>query len=373
MKQINLKLLIFCFFINCSGQSQTDNRLELELDSTFNKIFKPNEPGAAVFIQQADRILYNKFFGLADLTTKERFTSNTVSNLGSVSKTFVAYAILILQSQGKLSVEDNLLKYFPEFKNKEIAAKIKIKDLLLHISGLPDRREIEKDSLFYLTAKDAENFKPITLTDTLEFEPETKWYYSNPAYNGLALIIEKVTREKWQNFVVKNIFMPSGMTHSKITDGSYPENGVAHGYILKNNKWEEYDYGEYPTFAAAGNGGVWSSIEDLGKYVISISEYKFLKKNQVDSSMQILWTGQIFRSKDTMSRSLVWFINKVYPSGDKKREPYTLIGHSGEQGGFMAYLTIIPEKKITIIWLTNRLKNLTPIIYGALHRLSYLE
>jgi CubicO group peptidase (beta-lactamase class C family) len=373
MKQIILASLALFFGSASFGQSGTDRKLELKLDSVFNSIFRPDEPGGAVFIRQGNQNLYNRSFGLSDLRTKEGFTSSTVSNLGSISKTFVAYSILLLQSQGKLSIEDNLLKYFPEFKNKELAEKIKIKHLLLHTSGLPDSRETIKDSVFYLTAKDAENFKPLTLSDTLEFDPGTKWNYSNPAYNGLALIIEKVTKERWQNFVIKNIFIPAGMSHSKITDGSYPESGVAHGYISKNNRWAEYDYGEYPTFAAAGNGGVWSSIEDLEKYVRAIYEYKFIKKSQVDSSMQILWKGQALNSQDTISRSYVWFIHKVFPSQDKKQVPYTIIEHSGEQGGFRAHLILIPEKKITIIWLSNRAEYLTPKIYSALHHLNYLD
>ncbi|HLX93262.1 MAG TPA: serine hydrolase domain-containing protein [Puia sp.] len=364
-------LLTLSALVNGACQCQPDKKLERQLDSAFTAVFKSNEPGGAIFIRQGNTILYDKSFGLADMTTKEKFTNQTVSNLGSISKTFVAYAILLLQSQGNLSVEDSILKYFPEFKNKKIASRIKIKNLLMHTSGLPDSREVDKDSVFYLTANDAENFKPLTLTDTLEFEPGTKWNYSNPAYNGLALIIEKITKNKWQNFVIRNIFQPSGMTHSKITDGSYPDKGVAHGYILENGKWREYDYGEYPTFDAAGNGGVWSSIEDLKKYVAAIKEYKFLNRKQVDSSKQVLWSGPALNAKDTVSRSLVWFIRKNSPL-KKDQEPYTMIEHSGDQGGFMAHLIMIPEEELTIIWLTNNGRYITPGILDALHHWGYL-
>ncbi len=68
---------------------------------------------------------------------------------------------------------------------------------------------------------------------------------------------------KWQRFISENIFKPSGMKNSTITDGSFPDKNVAHGYILREKVYQEYDYGESPTFAAAGNGGVWSSIDDL--------------------------------------------------------------------------------------------------------------
>ncbi|MEI9912726.1 MAG: serine hydrolase domain-containing protein [Bacteroidota bacterium] len=91
----------------------------------------------------------------------------------------------------------------------------------------------------------------------MEFEPGTKYKYSNPAFNGLALIIEKVTGKKWQDYINDLIFKPAGMKTSTITDGPHPQHGVAHAYIeKKGGGFEELDYGEEPTFAAAGNGGV---------------------------------------------------------------------------------------------------------------------
>lgn len=109
--------------------------------------------------------------------------------------------------------------------------------MITHTSGLPDSRNVDKDSIFFLAARDEGNFAPLKLTDTLEFESGSQWNYSNPAYNGLALIIEKVSGMKWQSFIENNIFKPSGMKDSKITDGSFPERDVAHGYRKTNNQF----------------------------------------------------------------------------------------------------------------------------------------
>src|ERR1041384_2021049 len=181
----------------------------------------------------------------------------------------------MLRDEGKLSLEDSLIKYFPEFKNKDIARKVKIKHLLTHTSGLPDLRPVEEQWEFYLTANDAQNWQPVTQADSLEFEPGSRYKYSNPAFNALALIIEKVSGQKWQDFVAERIFKPAGMTASTITDGSHPETGVSHGYVLENDKWSELDYGEEPTFCAAGNGGVWSSAEELFKYQKALENATF--------------------------------------------------------------------------------------------------
>ena len=259
------------------GMSQPVKTPAMELDSVFQSWFSSNEPGGAILLVKNNRIIYQKGFGIADINTKEPITTKTLFNVGSISKTFVAYGILKLAKEGKLLLDDDLNKYFPDFKNKTIAGKIKLYHLLTHSSGIPDSRKVEAEKEFYLTAKDEENFAPLKQTDTLEFEPGTSYKYSNPAFNGLALIIEKITKIKWQDYISQLIFKPAEMNSSTITDGPHPRSGVSHGYVLNHKKkFEELDYGEEPTFAAAGNGGVWSSVEELWKYEYAIQQYIFL-------------------------------------------------------------------------------------------------
>jgi CubicO group peptidase (beta-lactamase class C family) len=275
----------------------------------------------------------------------------------------VANAILLLQEQGKLKLEDSLYKYFPDFKNTDIAKKIKIKHLLTHTSGLPDNRKVNNDSVFYLSAKDQENWYPVTQTDTLVFEPGSQFEYSNPAFNGLALIIEKVSGMKWQQFVAKNIFEPSGMPTSTITDGPHPERGVSHGYVKNNDQWIEDDYGEEPTFPAAGNGGVWSSLEELANYEKAIQQSVFLSSQNSADSRTVKrfenWKGSVafsagwswFKpvSHDNLFSPIIgwsWFVGETQ-SGLKT------VGHTGSQGGFLCNYVSIPEKKILFIILCN--------------------
>jgi CubicO group peptidase (beta-lactamase class C family) len=266
----------FFFLINFNTAGQTVTSFSKSLDSLFNTIFQEDEPGGAVLIAKDDKLIYKNGFGVEDIKTGEPITTRSVFNLGSISKTFVAYGILKLAEEGRLFLDDNLYKYFPDFKDPLIAKKIQIYHLLTHTSGLPDNRQVKKDSIFYLTAKDEENFTPLKQTDSLHFEPGEKFEYSNPAFNALALIIEKVTGLHWQDYIRLIIFEPVGMKNSTITDGPYPQAGVTHGYILNHEKeFEEKDYGEEPTFAAAGNGGVWSSVEELWLYEQAIRQKIF--------------------------------------------------------------------------------------------------
>jgi CubicO group peptidase (beta-lactamase class C family) len=275
-------LFLFSWLIG-SCQLQAQPIVAKKFDSLFSSFLSPGEPGGAVLIAKDGKIIFSKGYGVADIATKEAITPHTVLNTGSITKTFVGNAILILEQQKKLSTEDNLLKYFPTFKNKQIAQKVKIKHLLSHVSGLPDCREVGKNPEFYLTADDAQNFAPLQQTDTLVFEPGNKFQYSNPAYNGLALIIEKVTGMKWQDFVRKEIFAKAGMKESDITDGAHPEKGVAHGYIKEKNSYKELDYGEEPTFCASGNGGIWCSVTDLYKYYNALMKPAFLNKEIINN------------------------------------------------------------------------------------------
>jgi CubicO group peptidase (beta-lactamase class C family) len=340
--------------------------LKTRLDAKFS-VQKDNEPGGSVMILKDNKVLYSRSFGLSDLGTKTKFTSETVNNLGSISKTFVAYGILILNKQGKLTLDDPISKYFPDFKNREIAEKVKIRHLLTHTSGLPDSRNVDGDSVFYLSAKDEENFAPLKLTEKLEFEPGSQWKYSNPAYNGLALIIEKVSGMKWQWFVEEKIFRPAGMGHSKITDGPYPESGVAHGYRKINNQWKEFDYGEYPTMAAAGNGGVWSSIDELCKYVKAVKNCSFLDYETIKFS-ETTWNPDNWNSPEPPGQGFCWFIHKPDDSDKNYR-----IEHSGSQAGFRAHLIMYPDAGIVVIWLSNNEQTYTKLIIEQLTQAGYLK
>jgi len=352
-------MVVSLFPLSVFSQSKTT----AVLDSFFQTIFKTDEPGAAVLIAKNGKIIYKNGFGIADIKTKEPITTKTVFNLGSISKTFVAYGILKLASENKLSLEDDLYKYFPDFKNATIAMQVKLYHLLTHTSGLPDSRRVKEEHDFYLTAKDEENWAPIKQTDTLEFIPGSNYKYSNPAFNGLALIIEKVSGKRWQDYLAKNIFKPAGMKTSTITDGPHPSSGVAHAYVQNDKKdpiapdsyrngFEELDYGEEPTFAAAGNGGVWSSVEELWKYEQAIQKNIFLDKEWTDSSRTV-FSQTNWKQKEESLLGLSWFLTT--DSGVK------MIGHTGSQGGFRSDYVWMAGSKTFYILLANTPKPLAAI------------
>jgi CubicO group peptidase (beta-lactamase class C family) len=354
-------VLIVLAFSSSPAQEERAALLRQKMDSLLVYEKDANGPGESILVQKDDSVLYRHSFGLADLKTGEKFTERTVANLGSISKTFVAYGILKLRDAGQLSLDDPIIKYFPDFRNKEIANKVRIKNLLTHTSGLPDLRPVDRDSVFYLTANDEQNFDPLKSTDTLEFEPGSSWNYSNPSFNGLALIIQQVSGMQWQHYVAENIFSPSGMRQSKITDGAYPTEGVAHGYRMAKGAWEEYDYGEYPTFDAAGNGGVWSSIEELGKYYRAMRAASFIADSTIRRSQSLWkpanWSGKIYGDTSNVAHpplnGFSWFV--IEKGAPPEHLNYKVVFHRGEQAGFSAEFAMIPEKNILILIESNGL------------------
>jgi CubicO group peptidase (beta-lactamase class C family) len=315
-----------------------------ELDAFFRARFPADEPGIAVLIAKRGETVFSAGYGLADLETREPITTRTLFNVGSLSKTFVANAILILQERGKLSVDDTVATYFPGFTHPELGAKVTLRHLLTHTSGLPDNRRVDENPDFYLTARDAENWAPVTKAEALEFEPGSRFAYSNPAFNGLALIVEQVSGTRWQTFVHDEVFVPAGMATSTITDGPHPETGVAHGYVKTDGAWKEYDYGEYPTFAAAGNGGVWSSVEELAKYEHALRDGTFLSKATIADAR----TAKTFANWASEEAAVVgwsWFI--------KDADGVQQIAHPGYQGGFLTQYALIPSKDVLIVFLIN--------------------
>lgn len=323
------------------------------LDSLLTAGFRADEPGGALLVMKGDSIVYTKCIGLADLKTREEITPNTLFNLGSISKTFVANGILLLAGEGRLSLTDPVSRYFPEFRSSEIADAVTITHLLTHTSGLPDNRPVSENPEYFITAKDYENFAPVMQAEKLVFSPGERYEYSNPAFNGLALIIEKVSGRKWQQFIAERIFAPAGMGTSTITDGSHPEEGVAHAYELVNGGWTESDYGEFPTFPAAGNGGVWSSLTELTLYGKALRQNLFLGRDLTEESMTICrhdsWAGS-----EPPFIGYSWFIGEEQVLGEPNNFGVRMVYHTGDQGGFRAFYFSIPEKDLLFIGLFNR-------------------
>jgi len=327
-------------------------------DSLYMKNLPPEVPGGSILVMKGDEVIFSKAYGLADLETRSPNTPQTVYNTGSISKTFVATGILMLAEEGKLSLEDPLLMYFPQMKSPEIGKKVTLRHMLSHTSGLKDSRGISDSTEHYLTADDWDNWSPILANDSLVFEPGAQFEYSNPAYNGLALVIEQVSGQPWREFIQERIFDVVGMPLSTITDVQHPTRGVAHAYLYDEEEevYNEADFGEIPTWNAAGNGGVWSTTEELAKYENALRAGTLLNL-ELFTEARTAWQPDNWESPESPGIGLSWFVDyhdgwcQYYPQAEF---PSSLsVGHTGSQGGFSSFYIAFPEYDLTYIALFN--------------------
>jgi CubicO group peptidase (beta-lactamase class C family) len=216
-----------------SARAQTDDvsikTLTAKLDKLMEEKYTSPGPGCAVLVAKQGKILYNKAFGSADLELNVPLQPGMVFKLGSITKQFTAVAILQLVEQGKISLQDSLQKYIRDFPSKGYT--ITIENLLTHTSGIKDYMQIDYPEP-YLERRD---FTPPQLIDSfknvpLEFEPGTKFSYSNSGYFLLGYIIEKIAGKAYPDYIRENILRPPGLSHTYLDSSNIIIPNRVNGY-----------------------------------------------------------------------------------------------------------------------------------------------
>ncbi len=331
-KIISFTIIFTINFIICNAQPQNDT-LAKKLDEyliSANKFYKFN--GSALIAQHGE-ILLEKSYGLKDFSKKVLNDSNTIFQIGSVTKQFTAAVILKLQEEGKLSVQDKLSKYFPEFK---YADEITLENLLTHTSGIYNyTNDIDdNDSAIVCNPIKKQLVLDMVFKKGLDFKPGTKFSYDNSGYYLLGLIIEKVTGKSYEQNVRDIIFTPLQMTHSLFDFKDSKDTNIAIGYKILNDsqhliaqRWDST-----VTYAA---GAIFSTTGDMYKWIKAIANKEILSSDS--------WKAAL--SPHLEHYGYGWFIDSLY--GNKT------ISHGGGLPGFMAYLCYFPDKDATIILLNN--------------------
>jgi CubicO group peptidase (beta-lactamase class C family) len=334
MKVTKIFLVSLCLVFACHyvGFPQKGDSLAAHIEAYISPYVNTKNFSGTVLVAQNGKILYNKAFGMADEGLNVSNKTNTKYHIASVSKNFTAAAILLLEEKNLLNVTDTISKFIPGFPNGE---KITIHQLLTHTSGIPnvnDMPEYVKIAPFPQT--------PATLIEIfrnkpLNFNPGSKYAYSNSNYNVLAYIIEKVSGKNYGDFLQENIFTPLGMTNTAhhASAGAIIEN-MASGYQAGNSLGlEKSDYLDWTT--KTGNGSLYSTTEDLFKWDRALYTEKILSKK----SLEKMFTIQAERT------GYGWFIGQHL---NRKR-----IYFNGRSPGFTSYFGRYPDEQLCIIVLAN--------------------
>jgi CubicO group peptidase (beta-lactamase class C family) len=321
-----------------NAQSREEKQMIKKLDDLLAQKFSATAPGCAVLIAKKGEVVYQKSYGSANLELNVPLKPEMIFNLASITKQFTAIAILQLEEQYKLSLQDSVQKYIPDFPSKKYT--ITIENLLTHTSGIKDYLQIQNPQPYMerwdFTPKELVNvFKDLPL----EFEPDTKYKYSNSGYALLGYIIEKISGKDYQTYINENILKPLGLKHTFYDNHSTIIPNRVSGYYKDGNSYKNAEFWS-PTIAYAA-GGLLSNLEDLFSWHRGLLTYKILRKESVDRA----FTTHKLKDGTTTNYGYGWIINNV--NGIKSIE------HGGHKNGFLTNEIYFPQQDIFLVLLSN--------------------
>jgi CubicO group peptidase (beta-lactamase class C family) len=331
-----LLLLLAPSLSHASGDEPPQDRAEA-IDALFSLYDREDVPGASVMVVQDGKVLFKKAYGSANLEDKIPSATTTNYRIASVSKQFTAMAIMILAERKKLSYDDSLTRFFPDFP--AYGKQITVRHLLNHTSGLIDYAEVIP----------AGTTTPLTDSDVLDlmkrqdktmFPPGSQFRYSNTGYAILALIVEAASGASFQEFMAKNIFKPLKMTNTVFYErDDHTDRRRAYGYTSRRDKFERTD--QSLTSYILGDGAIYTSVEDYAKWDQALYTTKLVSAE----ALREAFTPGVAVDKET-GYGFGWFISN--------RHDLKLLSHGGATIGFTTQVRRFPDKRLTVIIIANR-------------------
>ena len=312
--------------------------MQAQVDQLMSR-YDGNVPGASLLVIRDGKPLVRRSYGLSNVEDRTVATPATNYRLASVTKQFTAASILLLAEDGKLSLDDSLRKWLPSLP--DVANAMTLRQVLSHMSGLIDYEDVIPATM---TAQlhDSDVLKILDTQNRTYFPPGTSYRYSNSGYSLLALIVGKASGNDFATFLKQRIFTPLGMTHTlAFEDGISTVANRAFGYSEENGQWTRTDQSQ--TSAVLGDGGVYSSIDDLAKWDAALYDDRLLSTK----SRELAFTPVTDTDDPTVRYAMGWRVTQERIGG-------RTVWHSGETIGFRNAIIRYPEQHFTIVLLTNR-------------------
>lgn len=285
----------------------------------------------SILVAQNGRVLLNKGYGYANLEWQIPNSPSTKFRIASLTKQFTAVSILLLEEQGKLKITDFINKYMPDAPSTW--GNVTIFNLLTHTSGIPNYTSFPNFSAFTTSTKNPEQQIAFFRNKPLDFQPGSNYQYNNSGYVLLGHLIEKISGQSYQEFVVNNIFKPLGMNDSGYDSHSEIISHRASGYIVSPKGLCNAEYLDMSIPYAAGS--LYSTTQDLLRWEQGLFEGNFL------SSMSLKKMMEPFKND--------YGFGVVLQSVDGHQS----IAHAGGTSGFNTFMIYFPDDKLTVIVLAN--------------------
>lgn len=284
----------------------------------------------AILVSQNGKTIYKNALGYADKDNDRKLNESSVFYLASVSKQFTTMAIMILKEQKKLSYDDKLSKYFPEFP--DYANAVTIKHLMNHTSGIADHFGL---GIYKKGLTNSDVVEVLVKQKELDFPPGDKFSYSNGGYVLLSLIVEKVSSMPFHEFMETNIFKPLGMNNTLVYDESAPKiENRAVGY----NQAGALDDNEIFT---TGDGGMYSTLVDLHLWDQALYSEKLISK----ATLEEAFTSATLNNGESTNYGYGW--------GVSEKDGRKVVQHSGSLSGYRTFLKRNIYNNSGYIILTN--------------------
>ncbi|KXH81507.1 hypothetical protein AU378_17555 [Chryseobacterium kwangjuense] len=359
-----LGCITFIFSTFCSpfkAQKETDHnkekpeRKKQEIDSIIKAYVAINKFSGTVLVHNQNKTIFERSYGWQNAEKKIPNHNNNIYQIASLTKSFTALTIVKLSEEGKLSVKDPVSKFIPDYPRGN---EITVEHLLTHTSGIYEPLRNKEYFRLIHTGESVSQTKLISFfkDEPLDFEPGTKFSYTNSGYILLGIIIEKVTGLFYENAVRKIILDPLKMRHTGFDYSALksPDKAVPYIFLSKTKHEKAIIWNPELTGAA---GQIYSTAEDLYKYYEGLRDYKIVSKESFKKATTPFLSGYGYG----------WFIDDLY--GKK------VINHGGNIEGATSYMAMFPEDDICIILLNNitskKLEKAGNTILGALLGKTY--
>ena len=324
-------------FIGAGTHQSLAQNLASQLDALLSEKYPADGPGISALVAKDGEVIYKNAFGLANMELGVDMNTENVFEIGSITKQFTAVAILMLQEEGKLTVNDPISKYFPDYP--EAGKNVTIHQLLNHTSGIKSYTGMRS---FQSQARN--DLDPLALIDVfknepMDFAPGEQWLYNNSGYIILGAIIEQLTDMSYEDFIEGKIFKPLGMNNSYYGSKTQIIPNRAWGYSPTETGWQNAEYLSMTLPYAAGS--LMSTTEDMLKWQEALNDEKLLPKAALAKAFQ----NTTLNDGSPTYYGYGWQVNEVNGSPS--------IEHGGGIFGYTTMGVYLPEEDIYVIALTN--------------------
>jgi CubicO group peptidase (beta-lactamase class C family) len=311
------------------------------VESVVGSLIKADSPGAAVLVARDGRVLFEKGYGLARVEEGVPATPQTKFRIGSITKQFTAAAILKLQEEGRLSMNDRLTKFIPDYPRVD---QVSIHHLLTHTSGIKSFTS-KPDFINSVTkpVKVEEHIQSFK-NDPFDFDPGTKFLYNNSGYFLLGYIVEKASGQSYADYLRLKFFEPLGMKDSGVHRSDTKLEREAIGYSFEGGAFKKAT--DWDMSQAGGAGALYSTVQDLNRW----NEAVFAGKVLTADSLKAAFTPVVVAGEDATVPKEAGY---GYGWSIARMRGLEEVSHGGGLQGFVSYLLRLPKVNFTVAVLVN--------------------